>query len=233
MKIFICVICIICSFLCKNLYTEEFKWVRAEFPIENPKGSALYNKYYLEDWDFNMDADLQLLRELENNTTIKPVHKVFTVKLENLDEMVKYPLIFMHASDYGVFSDNAVKNMREYLNRGGMIFADDCQATAPEQDRFWQSVKKVFEERVFPGKKFVEIPQDHPVFHCHFEIPLGIPVVVGAGHPFLAMFDEKGRIMVFLASSDLHCGWLRNMAPVKRGQSTKMAINIIVYALTH
>jgi hypothetical protein len=220
--------------LCLSIYAQEFKWVRAEFPIQNPKGTAKYDEYHLEDWDFDMSADLLMLKELEQATTIKPEHKVFTVKLENLDEMVKYPLIFMHASDYAIFSDNAVKNMREYLNRGGMIFADDCNA-GPEGDRFWRSVKLIFESKVFPGKKFVEIPEDHEIFHCHFEMPLGMPQIVGVSHPFLGLMDDKGRIMVFLTSADLHCGWSQrqNFPPLKRRQGIKMTINIIVYALTH
>jgi hypothetical protein len=213
---------------------EEFKWARAEFKIQNPKGTALYDKYRLEDWDIDMTADLIMLKELEKSTTIKPVYKVFTVKLTELNEMVKYPLIFMHASDYAVFSDEEVKNLREYLNRGGMIYADDCNA-GPEGDRFWRSAKDVFENKVFPGKKFSEIPNEDPIFHCHFELVYGLPIVCGGTHPFLCLKDDKDRIMVFLSSADLHCGWTERgtHSGILRKQSIKMAINIIVYALTH
>ena len=214
---------------------QEFKWARAQFNLQNPKGSSVYNQYSIEDWDIDMDADLHLLKELAKVTTIKPDLKVYTVKLDNLEEMTKYPLIFMHASDYGSFSEKEVTNLREYLNRGGMIYADDCNA-GPEGDRFYQSIKTLFEDKVFPKKKFEEMADDSPIFHSHFDMPLGLPLVVGVKRPLMVMKDDKGRVLVINTSADLHCGWTGRgggESPLKIKQALKMAVNIIIYAITN
>ncbi|MFH1074401.1 MAG: DUF4159 domain-containing protein [Candidatus Firestonebacteria bacterium] len=228
------VIVLLISIFLAGMYSQEFKWARAQFGIENPKGSRLYQEYHIEDWDIDLNADLHLLRELEKTTTLKPVLKVHTVRLDDLQEMTKYPLIFMHASDYGVFSDKEVGNLREYLKRGGMIYADDCNA-GPEGDRFFRSINKLFEERVFPKKKFEELTEDSPIFHSHFEMPMGLPLIAGIKHPFMALKDDKGRVMVLNSSADLHCGWTGGgqATPLQIKQSLKMGVNIIIYAITN
>jgi len=99
-------------------------------------------------------------------------------------------------------------------------------------NKFFRGFKKIVEEEIFPGKKFEVLPNSHPIYHCHFDLPKGLvcnqlPVAPGMG-----LSDDKGRLMIFLSSADINCEWsTRNFD--KAPAAYKMGINIITYALTH
>jgi len=112
-------------------------------------------------------------------------------------------------------------------------------------------------KRVFDGREPVELPIEHPVFHCFYDIkekPQVPNVAVGKMSEFNGVtweredgkvphyrgyLDDKGRLMaIFCHNTDLADGWEREggNAYYFREFSLKkaypMGINIVVYALT-
>jgi hypothetical protein len=208
---------------------QEFQWARVKFDTKRD---------IIDKWDIDLQFDLDFLRAVQEMTTLKVDIKVNTVSFENLDEVTKYPLVFIHGEGEPNFSEKEVKNMREYMLRGGFIFADDC-VYQKKGDYFFKGMREVLETRVFPEKKLELLPITHEIYHCHFEFPEGLPYIQGVNHGGWGLSDEKGRLMVFLCSTDLHCGWGKDkegkkwFGEKKFIEACKMGINIIIYALTH
>jgi len=218
--------------LCNISYSAEiFKWARAEFETKRPAETSQTD--LMEEWDYGEEGDVLLLEELEKTTSIKTDKKVYKVSFKDLKQVVEYPIIFMHSAGLPVLSDEELKNMKEYMKRGGLIYAEDCQV-GPQNDYFFQAVKTLVEKKIFPDKKMTGLPENHPVFSSHFEFPFGFPMVAGVNHPFTALLDEKGRLIMFLSSRDFHCGWYhKERDPLLRKQALKAGINLIMYSLTN
>jgi len=217
-------------FIDNSFSQQKFQWARVRFlgtgiGVGGQKDSSVSL----------LNADLHFLDELEKNTTIKVEKKVYEPTLEKLDEITKFPILFMHAETPVKFLDIEIKNMREYCLRGGFIFADDC-VLEKKGDLFFKSFKETVETRVFPDKKFKKIDISDPIFHCHFDLPQGLPYVQGVPNGAWGLYDDKGRIMIFACSTDLHCGWYKDenwFEDRKRKEAYQMGINIVIYALTH
>jgi len=206
----------------------EFKWARAGFGTDigvKPEEDALGA---LED-------DMTFLVALEAVTTLKVVKKVDIVYVTDLPAMLKYPIIFFQADHIPVFSDQEIKNIREYLNRGGFILGDDC-VDSSTGDFFFQGFKDIIETRIFPEGKMVKLEKTHDIFKNVNKFPEGMPHTQGINNGAWAYFDDKGRMKIFLSSSDLHCGWHNNQpwfGEEKHLQMVQMGVNIIIYALSH
>ncbi|MFH1074234.1 MAG: DUF4159 domain-containing protein [Candidatus Firestonebacteria bacterium] len=223
---------LVCLFLSGNLIyaAEIFKWARVKFESKLPAESKREN---MEVWDTDFNGDITLLTALENNSTIKTDKTIYKVSFKDLKEIAGFPMVFIHGSGIPVFSSEEIKNMREYMQRGGLIYAEDCQLE-PKEDYFYLEMKKLVEEKIFPGKKLEPLDYKHPIFDCFYHFPLGFPLIVGVDHPFLGLPDEKGRLMMFLSSKDLHCGWHRHrQKKIVQREALKGGINIIIYALTN
>ena len=54
--------------------------------------------------------------------------------------------------------------MREYLLRGGFLIVDDFRGEAAFANFEYQM------KRVFPDRRLVELPRNHPIFTCFYDI---------------------------------------------------------------
>jgi len=238
-----------------GIQAGEFKWARAKFKIEEEK--ILENKVDSGMWDIGIingvsEAENFLLQYLADNTNIKVSKKINYIDFTDINKLCEYPFVFMHASGTIVMSENETKNVREYLKRGGFIFAEDCvyhrwrppadDVEEPDYyrkfrlkgDIFFKSFKKYVEEQLFPGKKMELLPVTHPIYHSLYNFKDGLPF--GQGEPVggYGFSNDKGRLNIFLSNHDIHCGWGEpKFSREKDTQSIQMAINIVIYALTH
>ena len=209
---------------------EKYQWARVKF-----LGFRAQDKGGHDAWDIKMSNDVEFLDFLEKNTTIKPEKKVNVATLDKLEEIVKYPVLFMTEEVEITFKDIEIKNMREYCKRGGVIWADDCVYES-KGEYFYKSIVKTIENLVFPGKKMQRIPLDDDLFHCHFDMPKGLPYNQGSPEGALGLYDDKGRLMIIITPSDIHCGWdseAKHFGEKNVTDSYRMGTNIVIYALTH
>ena len=259
---------LLCSFLlsifCFVLFSAgiqagEFKWARAKFRIAeenllNPSSikseDAMYNTNGM--WNIALKGDQKILEDLEKYISIKVNKQVFIVDFKNINELCKYPFIFMHASGTIVLNEQEKKNIREYINKGGFIFAEDCTfkgwlkenetLETPDyrpsfrytSDTFFKGFKKMVEKELFPGKEMVLLPKDHDIYRCLYKFPEGLPYLQGQSHGGYGYFDEKKRLRIFLSSNDIHCGWIEGwFNKTKCTEAVQMAMNIVLYAFSH
>ena len=208
---------------------EPFHWARLKFKLL---------KQAPDRWDTHPWGDEFFLGMLHKYTSLNVDREWHVASLDNLDEMVQYPFLFMTSEQQFEFTDRQRKNFKEYLDRGGFIYADDCVIDRTG-DFFFQDFRKKIEDLF--GEKMVRLPDDHDIYKCCYKLK-GLPFLQGKNHGGWALF-RNGRMSVFLTPTDIHCGWCslklqlsgeEGWFPKKNGyDSVKMGTNILVYALTH
>lgn len=197
------------------------------------------------------DSDLNLSYRLQQMTSMKVNPDGRILELTDPD-LFNYPFIYIVEPGGLRFEDEEVPILRQYLLSGGFLMVDDFWGEA-EWDNFYQQIK-----RVFPEREPEELPLEHPIFHCVFEIekkPQVPNVNLGirsqwtgitweredAKEPhYRAIFDDKGRIMVIAChNTDLGDGWEREgeneyyFHEFSEKKAFPLGINIIFYAMTH
>jgi len=197
------------------------------------------------------DSDLNLSYRLQQMTSMKvdPNGRFLWLTDKILPE---HPFLYMVEPGSLQLSDAEVVALRNYLLNGGFLMLDDFWG-----EEEWATMEREL-KKVFPDRAFIELPLDHPVYHCVFRITSkGQVPNVGLGSAsehhgitwerpdaqevhHRAIFDAKGRMMVFAAhNTDNGDGWEREGEHefYFRQFSEKIAyplgINVIFYALTH
>jgi hypothetical protein len=173
------------------------------------------------------DSDLNLSFRLQQVSSLKTDPDGRVLRLTDPD-LFDYPWIYMVEVGSLRLRDEEVEPLRKYLMNGGVLMADDFWGTV-QWNQFEREIK-----RALPGREFVELPMDHPIFHCVFDLKgpknkLQTPNI-GQGirsqwdhvtweyHDgeectemhVRAIFDDKGRIMVIATHNcDNGDGWER------------------------
>src|SRR5262245_57415489 len=160
-------------------------------------------------------------------------------------EIFRYPFVYAVEPGHMELSEKDAAELREYLLRGGFLMLDDFWG-----EYEWRNVQEQM-RKVFPEHSIQELPLDHPIFHCYFDIDevVQVPnvryIYTGITHEkggytphYEAIVDETGRVMVFIArNADNGDAWEwidEPRYPLKFGLAAyKLGMNVIVYAMTH
>lgn len=223
----------------------EWRFVRIRYNYI-PQPDVLSLDYVGEPWAIDAPAaEHNLSRRLRTATAIHVEDPIIL----SLDD----PRLFLHPWIYIVEPGNLAltpsdaKALGDFLLRGGTVMFDDFHGPV-EWDHFALEMKKVF-----PDRELVDMPPSHPVFSCFYRFDT-YPQVAGLGS-FLAgrswekggyvaklrtIFDDNGRPMVFANwNTDMGDGLEWSNAEEFPGYikytdlAYRMAINEVVYALTH
>jgi Domain of unknown function (DUF4159) len=202
---------------------------------------------YDEPWYIDAPAaEWNLSRRVRSATSIQ-VNDPIDLTLEN-PELMNHPWIYMVEPGNLRLKETEVPILREYLLRGGTLTFDDFHGPIE-----WANLEREM-KRVFPDRKIVDLPKDHPIFSCFYKMPDGFPQTPGLGS-FLqgrtwekggydahlrAIEDDHGRAMVLINwNVDMGDGWEWSNATEYPGyvkytaMAYRMEINEIIYSLTH
>jgi hypothetical protein len=206
-------------------------------------------------WRTDMpDSDLNLSYRLQQMTSMRVDPDGRVVGLTD-PELADFPWIYIVEPGALSFSDEEIVALRKYLLNGGFLWFDDFWG-----DSAWQNVEREM-KRVFPDRSFIDLPLEHQLYHCVFEIKSKSQVPnyeVGEQSQYTgvtwegnhdgdtrtvhhrAIMDDKGRLMVFAThNTDNGDGWEREgeYAYYFHNFSEKiaypLAINVIFYVMTH
>jgi hypothetical protein len=183
-------------------------------------------------WNAGPIGDVYLRHKLAELTNVNVSQEPRVVTLADFDDMARHPFVFMTSEGSFVLTEQEQKNMREFLERGGFIHADDCVFRG--EDRFFRAYNE-WMGKMFPDNPMRKIPYDHELFHIYYDFEKGCPHMQGVNNGAYGLFEPgTGRIMTVNTSGDLHCGWMcRFFGAEKDLQAIKMGINIIIYFLSH
>lgn len=181
------------------------------------------------DWYNDPDTLPNLVRHVnsELNTNFSTVQAVVRPSDANLFD---YPFIYMTGHGNISFSDRDARNLREYLLKGGFLYADDDYGM---DEAFRREIKKVF-----PDRELTELPPSHEIFHCYYSFPQGIPKIHehdGKRPQAFGIFDDTGRMMVlYTYETNVSDGWTEahDNPPEVREEAFRMGTNMLYYIMT-
>lgn len=196
-------------------------------------------------------SDLNFSFRLQQLTSLKVAPEPKQLELTD-PELFDYPFIYLVEPGALVFSEAEVEVLRRYLANGGFLMVDDFWGEE-EWDNFYDQIR-----RVFPDRQPEELPLEHPVFHCVYDLKKK-PQIPSIGHAiagrsegrtwerydaqtphYKAIFDDQGRMMVIIChNTDLGDGWEREgedpwyFREFSEKYAYPLGINIVTYAMTH
>lgn len=158
-------------------------------------------------------------------------------------------LLAAHVGELGFRPEEAAA-MRDYLLKGGLLWADDFWGT-PSWNAFASELYKVL-----PEFEIVELPMDHPLFSLVYHVPR-IPQIPSFNHwnrsggqtselgrdsevpTMSAIQDDSGRILVLIThNTDISDGWEREAADPRYFEffspdAYAIGINIALWVMTN
>lgn len=183
------------------------------------------------DWYNDPSAEPNLLAFILQNTVIDCDTKYEFVDLAS-DKLASYPFLFLTGHGNILFSQYEVQRMRQYLQGGGFLYADDDYGM---DKAFRREMKKVF-----PDADIVELPYNYGLFHCHFEFPTGVPKTHehdGKPGQTFGIFYQGRLVVLYTYESNPSDGWadavVHGDPELARQQALKFGTNIVVWSLTH
>jgi len=182
------------------------------------------------DWYANPSSLPNLINFVSENTNIRMDDQEYRVKITDSD-LYNHSYLYMTGHGNVRFSREEVSKFRDFLTSGGFLHADDNYGL---DESFRREMKKVF-----PKKKWVELPHDHPLFNCYYSFPQGLPKIHehdGKPPQALALFHEGRMIALYTYESDLGDGWedleVHHDGIKKHLSALQMGTNILIYAFS-
>ncbi len=189
------------------------------------------------DWDPTPHGLPNLLKFIDTNSTLNVQFKRQTVTLDD-DQMMKQPLLYMTGLRNFAFTEAQTKRLSDYLNAGGVLFAESAMGSSAFDIAFRSLVAKVV-----PDGKLELIKPDHPIYHNVFQInsvkysPLVEDIEPDLRAPVLEAVVKDGVPIIIYARLSLSNGWEQLPNPYAKAysdeDSLKLGTNILVFALTH
>ena len=212
---------------------DEFKFVRIRWTDNGVRfgyGFSTNAPLWAHDYP---TAEKNLYTAIKALTTIK-VSENYEVLTFDDEEIFKYPFIYACEIGYLTLSEAEIKNLREYLLRGGFLMVDDFRLPW-EWENWRREIRKVLP---YPDYPMREIHIDHPIFHCFFDlrnIHTPVPYLPDAPPRYFAIFDKNGRMLVLINfNNDVGDGWeWPEEDKVFSAEAFKLGINYLIYSLTH
>jgi len=182
-------------------------------------------------------AETNFLRILQEITLVKSYMEGSNILDLKDPDLFKFPLLYLSEPGGWEPSDEDVKALREYLQKGGFMIFDDFPGGRDYMNAMTQM------RRVLPQSEIVPVPMNHPIFDSFFRItPETARNLQGAyGDPeFLGIFEENDpqkRLMAVLTLyGDLGENWEfsdQGFLPVtSTNEAYKVGINYLIYAMT-
>ena len=213
-------------------------WVEANLPYDGRFAFARIRYAYHTGWAYDYPTMERNLMAMAREITALEPHvagsNVFTL---DDPELLKYPVAYLSEPGYWMPSDDEVVGLRTYLTKGGFLIVDD----------FMRGEWRNFEAqilRVLPGAHIERLDVTHPVFDSFFRIEsldMSYPHNAYLKAEFYGIHEDNdpaGRLIVVINyNNDIgdYMEWSgEGWWPVNiTNEAYKLAINYIVYGLTH
>ena len=204
-------------------------WARLKFTCRGDEN---------DDWNVHPNGDLNLIDAMREQSSANVLKHWHVADVSVLESMVCFPFLFMHSERAPELSDEDRANLREYLLRGGFLFAEDCvkgkMRSDGSGDEFFRRMVEIDFPKILPEAKLVRLPNDHPVFHCFYHLEGGLPHMQGKPHGLHGLLLND-RVVALLSPSDNHCGWANGaewFGESRQQQAFQIGTNIYLYAMT-
>lgn len=209
--------------------------------IYNGRIPGYYKNWYTD----YPKSDRLLIMGLKRLTNLNVAHQERAVAITDPD-LFKYPFLYTSEPGQMVLNDQDAAILREYLARGGFWVLDDFWGSFE-----WSNMERQL-RKVLPNAEIKDIPRDHPIFHLFYDIDrlVQVPSLAyvfnggitweqdGFAAECKGVWDEQGRLVIVINhNTDLGDAYEWADDPQYpnyfSSYAYRMAINFILYALTH
>jgi len=195
-------------------------------------------------WDTAPRAVRNLLKALNETVGLTASTEVQAIPA-TLEELTRFPLICMHGRYRFQLPPQQIEAIREYLSRGGVLFADAC-CGATQFDRSFRDLMR----QLYPDQELKQIPADHDLYServghqireatrrrlVSVERNATLQLQTEKGPPLLEAIEIEGRCVVIYSRHDISCALEHQAALSCDGyveeDAAKLAVNIVLYAM--
>lgn len=189
------------------------------------------------DWDPTPHALPNLMKYIQNNTTLNVQFKRKTFDLDKTD-IYKHPVLYMTGLRKFTLQTDQRKRLRNYLINGGILLSDSAAGCMSFDIAFREEIKKIL-----PNSKLELIPLNSPIFQMPYKTKninftkLAEELSPDKNTPELYGIKIDGQWSVIYSPYSLSNGWEQLNFTYNKGYSNKdslkLGINLFAYALTH
>ena len=233
-----------------QLTPSEFVFGRLMYPSGGGGGRFFGGRDWRQgrsNWTNDYPAgDRHLMTALNRLTRVNARRVEQPVNLEDGDDVFNWPFMFAARTTSIDLTEEMTVKLREYLDRGGFIIADDMWGRY-EQEAISETV-----HHLYPAREMVELGDDAKAFHMLFDLNERYQVLgqwarfngmrpfdgVSYDPHFKGVFDEKGHMTIavwFNNDTGDSWEWADDPSYPERFSALgiRIMVNHIVYAMTH
>jgi hypothetical protein len=183
-----------------------------------------------DDWNHHRNDLANLTTYVEKKWERDLTWQVIDPAAATVEDLLQAPVLFFNGRQAPQFTDEQKKRLRDYVDRGGFIFAEACCGGGEFEDGFRKLMHEVFPEQEY---KLRLLPKEHPIWHA--EEPVDPQYV----RPLWGI-DIGCRTSVVFCPDDLSCYWELARASRRQPLPEKVAaevaavcsigVNVLAYA---
>jgi hypothetical protein len=182
-------------------------------------------------------AERHLLKIMSEVSDLRPRTDSSSVIDFGNPELMKYPIAYFSEPGYWQPTDEDVKNIHDYLLKGGFMIIDDFR------QQHWFNLQDQM-KRVLPDAQWLPVQPGSAVWDSFFRIDendLVQPGIYGPPVQYLGIFEDNDpnkRLMVIANyNNDVGDAWQwsdQGFLPIDlTNEAYKLGVNYVMYALTH
>ncbi len=148
------------------------------------------------DWDNDHDDIRNLVGVVSRDWKHLLTWQVVDPNVASVEDLLMAPILYISGHEAPIFTAQGKQRLREYVEQGGLIFAEAC-CSRPEFDNGFRALM----EEVFPEQDYElkPLPEDHAVWRSKFLLSPDVHSLWGIEHGC--------RTVVIYTPVDLSCGW--------------------------
>ncbi|GAC1474763.1 MAG: DUF4159 domain-containing protein [Isosphaeraceae bacterium] len=174
------------------------------------------------DWNNDPDDVRNIVSFVSRDWKHLLTWQVVDPNVARVQDMLQAPILFLNGHQPPEFDDRGKKNLREYVEQGGFIFAESCCSRAEFDRGFHRLMKEIFPE---PEFQLHPLAADHAVWRARHLLTPDI-------HPLWGI-EHGCRTVVIYSPEDLSCYWNQSEANPSNTaviRSLRVGQNVVDYA---
>ena len=220
--------------------------------IVNRRRFVMREMMFNADWNTDPTAVPAFIEQLKRRTGMKALALSPRKALSfSSPELVDWPFVFMTAHNAFSLSETDLKTLRNYLQHGGFVYADDCLYGFPFGQAFPGELR-----RTLPDAEFQPLDPKSPVYGTILRQKYAWTKTNEAGLPgvmkpnFWHFIDVGGHMAVLYTPQDIGCLWeisspptpanplgagmhSQDRIPGLREAAYELGVNIVIYSMLH
>jgi hypothetical protein len=187
------------------------------------------------------DGDTMFPTSLGRLTTVDTAPEAYHLVDIDSKELFQYPFAYISEPGFLNLLPADIKNLREYLDRGGFLLIDDFRGNEADNSQFLNMKAQM--KKLFPEREIQPLPPTHPIFHVFYDLDetnmLPPYRMYNSGEvQFFGISDAKGNLQVMIDfNNDISEYWqaldVGQCSIHEAGTAVELGVNYAIYAMSH